>query len=299
MSKFVPLLDRGVIKVSGPDAAEFLQGLVTNNLDKTNQGGAVLSALLTPQGKIQYEFFIVPVAEDGYLLEMARGGLKELFGKLSLYKLRADVEIEDLSESHMVFWLDDLKQQSELEEFAKERRAESIFRDPRADELGLRAIVSVEKVAAFSEGLIPSHAEDYLMKRIKEGIPEGGLDYAFGDTFPHEAGYDLLDGVDFEKGCYVGQEVVSRMQHRSNVRKRIVSVTAEADLPEAGSEIRTENSMIGVLGSHVNGEGLALVRLDRAGKAVATGAPMLVEGVEVQLSVPEWAGYSLEPGEKA
>lgn len=297
MSKFVPLLDRGVIKVSGPDAADFLQGIVTNNIEKTSEGRAILAALLTPQGKIQYEFFIIPVVDAGFLLEMAHGGLKELFGKLSLYKMRADVEIEDLSQSHMVFWLDDLKEPTEIKEFAREKGADAVFHDPRSDELGLRAVVGVNEVAAFSHGLVPSHAEDYLMKRIQAGIPEGGLDYAFGDTFPHEAGYDLLDGVDFQKGCYVGQEVVSRMQHRSNVRKRIVMVSAETDLPEAGSEIRTETSMIGVLGSHIHGAGLALVRLDRAGKAITSGVPMQVEGIGVQLSVPEWAGYSLEQSE--
>lgn len=285
MTKFVALLDRGVLKVSGPDASEFLQGLITNDMDKLAEKDALFAALLTPQGKINYEFFVVPI-EGGFLLDMAKGGLREILGKLSLYKMRADVAIGDLSETHMVFWLEN-KCEGAGPALAR-------FNDPRSDALGCRAVVAVEDVAAFSDGLEAGLEEEYMRARIENGVPEGGHDYVLGDTFPHEACYDLLDGVDFKKGCYVGQEVVSRMQHRGTTRKRIVCVSGEGELPDSGAEIRTEKSLIGVLGSRVAGHGLALVRLDRAGKAIAAQEPMSAEAVEVTLSLPEWADYELK-----
>ena len=289
MTKFVALLDRAVLDVTGPDAEEFLQGLVTNNLDKLKDRDALFAALLTPQGKINYEFFIIP-KQQGFYLEMAKGGLDEIFKKLSLYKLRADVEIANLSESHMVFWLAGPGELSCAEAL--------IFGDPRSNDLGLRAIVPVDQMSTFCEGLEASTPDDYLNARLETEIPEGGYDYALGNTFPHEACYDLLDGVDFSKGCYVGQEVVSRMQHRSTTRKRIVCVSSDDALPESGAEIRTESSLLGVLGSRLGQKGLALIRLDRAGKALDNGDKIKADGVHVTLSIPSWGSYNFV-GEEA
>ena len=283
MTKFIALLDRAVLEVKGPDAKEFLQGLITNNLDKLKDKDAVFAALLTPQGKINYEFFVVPT-KHGFYLEMAKGGLDEIFKKLSLYKLRADVEIANLSESHMVFWLAEPCEISCSEALT--------FQDPRSEDLGLRAIVPVDQMSSFCEELEACAPDDYLEARLLAEIPEGGHDYALGNTFPHEACYDLLDGVDFSKGCYVGQEVVSRMQHRSTTRKRIVCVHSDDELPESGTEIRTESSLLGVLGSKLGTKGLALIRLDRAGKALDNGDKIKADGVHVQLSIPSWGSYN-------
>lgn len=283
MTKFVALLDRAVLDVTGPDAGEFLQGLVTNNLDKLKDREALFAALLTPQGKINYEFFVVP-HQNGFYLEMAKGGLDEIFKKLSLYKLRANVDIANLSESHMVFWL--------MEPCELSCHEALTFCDPRSKKLGLRVIVPVDQMSSFCEGLEACAPEDYLKARLEAEIPEGGYDYALGNTFPHEACYDLLDGVDFSKGCYVGQEVVSRMQHRSTTRKRIVCVSSEDELPESGAEIRTESSLLGVLGSRLGQKGLALIRLDRAGKALDNGEKINADGVHVTLSIPSWGSYN-------
>ncbi len=282
MTKFVALLDRAVLEVTGPDAGEFLQGLITNDLEKIKEKGSLFAALLTPQGKINYEFFIVPT-ENGYFLEMAKGGLDELYKKFSLYKLRANVDISNLSETHMVFWL------AENCELVTPEAV--LYPDPRSSELGQRAIVSVDHMTDFCDGLEACSPDDYLAARLTIGIPEGGHDYALGNTFPHEACYDLIDGVDFSKGCYVGQEVVSRMQHRSTVRKRIVCVKSEEELPESGAEIRTETSLIGVLGSRLGKDGLALVRLDRAGKALNIGDKINADGILVTLTIPSWASF--------
>ncbi len=282
MNKVVPLLDRAVLAVTGPDAETFLQNLITNDLGKLVEKEALLSALLTPQGKINYEFFIVPI-ENGYVLDTAKGGVDELFKKLSLYKMRADIEIKQLKDSHMVIWFEgDVVPQSGVK---------LMFVDPRSAEMGRRAVVGLDQIAHVSQGFVTGREDDYLAKRLMLGVPEGGYDYVLGDTFPHEAGYDVLDGVDFEKGCYVGQEVVSRMQHRSNVRKRIVMVEGDENLPPSGTEFSTDTSMIGILGSCLDKKGLALVRLDRAAKALAKGDEIMAEGVGVTLSIPPWASY--------
>ena len=276
MNKVVVLSDRVVLKVTGPDAFEFLQGLITNDMAHLADKGAMLAALLTPQGKITYEFFIAPV-EGGYVVDTPREGAEALFKKLSLYKMRANVELEDLSTGYQVVWLEGTGDQ--LPDIVAR------FADPRHDQMGVRAVVAVS--SDFEAGAF----DEYLAKRLQCGVPEGGQDYAFGETFPHEACYDLLHGVAFEKGCYVGQEVVSRMQHRATVRRRIVLVEGAGDLPASGSEIRTSGSLIGVLGSCLGNKGLALVRLDRAGKALAAGEQMGVEGVDVSLSLPSWTTY--------
>ena len=276
MNKVVVLSDRVVLKVTGPDAFEFLQGLITNDMAHLADKGAMLAALLTPQGKITHEFFIAPV-EGGYVVDTPREGAEALFKKLSLYKMRANVELEDLSTGYQVVWLEGTGDQ--LPDIVAR------FADPRHDQMGVRAVVAVS--SDFEAGAF----DEYLAKRLQCGVPEGGQDYAFGETFPHEACYDLLNGVAFEKGCYVGQEVVSRMQHRATVRRRIVLVEGASDLPASGSEIRTSGSLIGVLGSCLGNKGLALVRLDRAGKAIAAGDQMGVEGVDVSLSLPGWATY--------
>jgi hypothetical protein len=133
--------------------------------------------------------------------------------------------------------------------------------------------------------------DDYNAHRIALGVPEGGRDYALGDTFPHEADMDALGGVDFKKGCFVGQEVVSRMQHRGTARKRVVPLESDAFLPDPGSEIRAGDAVIGTMGSSHGARGLALVRLDRAEEAVRGGLPLFADGVRVRLLQPAWAPF--------
>lgn len=287
MTKIVALVDRGLVRVTGPDAVDFLQNLVTNDVTGASERQAVFAALLTPQGKINYEFFIIRHG-DGFLLETGRGCVDELVKRLTLYKMRADVTVEDLSDGHMMFWLDEAP--------ANDEDAVAVYPDPRVEGLGYRAVVAIYQTDSFCARFESSDVDHYHAARVEFGVPEGGYDYAYGDTFPHEAGYDLLDGVDFKKGCYVGQEVVSRMQHRGTARKRIVIVRpsdAAAGLPDPGAEIRTATSFIGPLGSTFNGRGLALVRLDRAAKALANGDEMKAEAVPVTLEVPPWASYDL------
>jgi tRNA-modifying protein YgfZ len=268
------LFDRTVLRVSGADARKFLQGLITNNIDKVQGSNAVHAALLTPQGKILFDFFVVG-AEDGFLLDCAKEQAAELAKRLGFYKLRAAVEIGQAPEFAIAaFW-----------GAAPERLADAvIFADPRLAEAGLRAILPAD---ADLPGEAVDEA-DYHAMRIGLGLPEGGRDYAFGDTFPHEAMLDQLNGVDFAKGCFVGQEVVSRMQHRGTARKRVVPVEADAPLPAPGTEIEADGTSLGALGS-VHGQlGLAMLRLDRAEVALAAGKTLKAGEISIRLRKVGW-----------
>ncbi|MBC8049825.1 MAG: folate-binding protein YgfZ, partial [Chitinophagales bacterium] len=206
------LLNRGVLRVSGPDAGAFLQGLITNDLDKTVDGRAIYTALLSPQGKILFSFFIVR-REDAFWIDYPSELAAALAKRLALYKLRSAVAIEDVSEAYCVTatWGEG------------GIAGEESFADPRLPPLGYRRI-SPRTELVDSAG--------YDAHRIALAVPEGGRDYVYGDAFPHDVCMDLLNGVDFKKGCYVGQEIVSRMQHRGTARRRVVAVVAETPLTE-------------------------------------------------------------------
>ncbi|MGD9866839.1 MAG: folate-binding protein YgfZ [Hyphomicrobiales bacterium] len=282
--KIAELTDRSVLSMRGADAHKFLQGLVTSDVDRAKDGKAVHAALLAPQGKILFDFFVVGHG-DGYLLDCPQALAADLARRLTFYKLRAKVEIADMSESHRVFALWDGE--------AKTPDGATIFADPRLAEMGQRLIAPPG--AEASCGCDIASEADYHARRIALGVPEGGKDFAYGDTFPHEADYDQLGGVDFSKGCYVGQEVVSRMQHRGTARKRVVPVTAAAPVP-AGADVLAGDFPIGKIGSTAGNAALALLRLDRAADAIAGGKPLSAGGVEITLRKPAWASFDM-PGE--
>ena len=272
------LSDRAVVRVSGPAAHGFLQGLITNDIDKAKPGGAIHAGLLTPQGKILFDFFVVPAA-DGFLLEIAKAKGGELAQRLGFYKLRAQVEIaEDPSFAVAAAW------------GAPPRLPDGAiaYADPRLSALSLRILLQAE-ADARNLGCTIAAEDEYHAHRIALGVPEGGRDYAFGDAFPHEAMFDRLAGVDFDKGCFIGQEVVSRMEHRGIARKRIVGVEGEGPLPPSGTEITAGGAPVGTLGSVSEHSGLALLRLDRAEEAKAAGLPLRAGEVTVDLRIPAWA----------
>jgi len=272
------LSDRAIVRVTGSGARAFLQGLITNDIDKAKPGNAIHAGLLTPQGKILFDFFVVPSA-DGFLLEVARATAAELMQRLGFYKLRAQLDIaEDASLTVAAAW--GTPPPLPLGAIA--------YADPRQPALGFRILLPAgTSIGAL--GCAVSADDDYHAKRIALGVPEGGRDYAYGDTFPHEALSDQLDGVDFDKGCFVGQEVVSRMQHRGTARKRVVRVEGEATLPPFATEITAGGNSIGTLGSVSGRFGLALVRVDRAEEAIAAGQAMRAGDVNLALHIPSWA----------
>ncbi|MBS0241988.1 MAG: folate-binding protein YgfZ [Proteobacteria bacterium] len=274
------LEDRGAISVTGPDAKSFLDNLITNDMDLLASKPAIHAALLTPQGKILFEFFVVPHA-DGYLLETARKTAPDLVKRLTLYRLRAKVTLNDLSASRTVIatWGGP----------APTEPLATSYADPRHGGLGVRLIVPPEiasKYAAEDEG-----PAAYATHRISLGVPEAGLDYALGDTFPHEADFDLFAGVSFTKGCFVGQEVVARMQHKTVVRKRVARVTASGHDLASGAEIKVGEATIGIVGSTSGPSALALLRLDRASEALAKGMPIFAAGTPLTVDPVVLAAY--------
>jgi folate-binding protein YgfZ len=277
------LSDRGVIKVSGADARGFLNNLVTSDLDSVKPGVGKFAALLTPQGKIVADFLLTEApTEDGggFLIDCAAALAQSLADKLGFYRLRAKVLIENLSDRLGVLAVWD------GEAAVKPGPA---FADPRDVNLGWRILAPLdlmEKAAALT-GAEGVDVAAYDAHRIACGVPRGGLDFRYGDAFPHEANMDRLHGVDFDKGCYVGQEVVSRMQHRGTARTRIVRLVLDGVRPEAGVEIRAGDKPVGTMGSSADGAGLALIRLDRAADAQNAALPLMAGGIVVRLAQPD------------
>ena len=276
-SGFVAFERRGVVAVGGVDARKFLNDLITAEIGRTSDGSALYGGLLTPQGKILFDFIVFPDGER-FLFDLPRGLVAEFVKRLTFYRLRAKVEIADLS-----------AEQSVMASWGGERPAVDgwIAADPRLAALGYRCIVA--KGTPTPTGRVAVSEADYDAHRIGLGVPEGGIDFAFGDAFPHDADMDQLGGVDFDKGCYVGQEVVSRMQHRGTARRRIV-MAAGNGLTQ-GAEIKAGDRPLGSLASAAGGQGLALIRLDRAKEAIDAGEAILAGDVPVTLALPPWARF--------
>lgn len=286
------LPDRGVIKVGGDNARAFLNGLASNDIGKVSPGNARFAALLTPQGKIVVDFFVAEnAAEDGagFFLDCPKALAPTLVEKLNFYKLRAKVAIEDLSEALVVMAVWDGQGNGPSDsEFGL------TYADPRLPSLGFRVIlppqVAAEAAADLSATL--ADAEAYEAHRIALGVPRGGHDFGYLDTFPHEADMDQLAGVDFDKGCYVGQEVVSRVEHRSTARSRVVPIVYDDYSPMPGLPVMAGEREIGTLGSTAKGRGLALLRLDRVADALASGTPLTAGGIAIRVVKPDWATFA-------
>ena len=232
------------------------------------------AALLTPQGKILFDMIVVRAAggeEPSYLIDCAAAQAADLAKRLGFYKLRAKVAVADVSADRAVvaFW------------GAEPATVEGLlYADPRDPRLGWRAVLPRPIAAAVGT----EHVNEYEGLRIAVGAPKGGLDFAYADAFPHDANFDLLHGVDFDKGCYVGQEVVSRMKHRGTARKRVARVKLAGPAPAPGTPVMDRELAVGALGSSSGREALALLRLDRAEEAMAAGRTLSAGGVDVALA---------------
>ena len=249
------LPDREALRLTGPDTIPLLQSLVTANVERLAVGETTHAALLTPQGKVLSAFFVWREA-DGALLDVAPGDRAALMGRLKLYKLRAAVEIAASAMTAHVG-----------EDGPPEARP-----DPRLPAMGVRWMASPSGDAG----------EAYEDRRLACGVPEFGRDYGPSAVFAMDANLDALGAVDYKKGCFVGQEVASRMFRKGEVRKRSWTVTAAADLT-VGADITAGGSTLGTVTSAKGGRGLALLRVDRA--AAATEAPM-ADGMPVALAAP-------------
>ncbi len=280
------LTDRALVRIDGEAATEFLQNLITCDVEKLVEGAATFGALLTPQGKILFDFFCIKTGA-GYLFDICESLKADFIKRMTFYKLRTPVEIAAADDNLKIFsaWNDsgnfDLDDIDIEDGFA--------FIDPRLTAMGARI---------FSTGFEANTGlNDYNAHRIARGMPAGGEDYGFGEAFPHDAMMDQFEnegtGVAFSKGCYVGQEVVSRMQHRGTARRRIIIIKAEHTLPDPGTAIDADGKAIGTIGSTNGNQGLAMMRLDRLSKAIAAGNAISAAGMALTAQLPQWSNLSL------
>ena len=266
--------DRAVLAISGPEARDFLQGLVTNDVTQgLAPGTGLYTALLSPQGKILFDFFVTE-GDGALLLDVAKAASDALLKKLKMYRLRAKIEIE--AREQLAVYIA-LKGHPDNRPAAYADRAVS-FIDPRNPALDVRSIGAIAEMPANLPG-----PRAYHDQRLALGVPEAG-DFGFEKVFALDAGLDELNGVSFTKGCYVGQELTSRMKHRATSRKRILPLMARVPLPASGPVTRG-GVEIGELISTHGGTAFALVRLDRLEE---TGGDIAAAEIPVALTRPAW-----------
>jgi folate-binding protein YgfZ len=259
--------ERAVLSLEGAESENFLHNLVTADILGLAEGEARYAALLTPQGKILFDFFVVKTAE-GYLLDCAASQLEGLTKRLMFYRLRAKVMIAE---------------RKDLEVGVSPERPSGMtsYADPRTSLIGWRVIVE--------KGKLPM-GTGYDAARIALGLADSDGDIGSGELFPHEANFDQLGAVSFSKGCYIGQEVVSRMEHRATARSRILPVTFDGDAPPRGAAIKSADKIIGSVLSSAGNAALALLRLDRMAEA---SQPLLTDAVRVRVHKPAWIKYDV------
>lgn len=259
--------ERAVLGLEGPETENFLHNLVTADVLGLAEGEARYGALLTPQGKILFDFFVVKTA-GGYLLDCAASQLEELTKRLVFYRLRAKVVIAE-------------RKNLEVGVSPERPAGMAAYVDPRTPLIGWRVLAEKGKLPAGT---------GYDAARIAFGLADSDGDIGIGELFPHEANFDQLGAVSFSKGCYIGQEVVSRMEHRATARSRILPVTFDGAAPPRGAAIKSADKTIGTVLSSAGNAALALLRLDRMAEATQ---PLLTEAVRVRVHKPAWVKYDV------
>jgi folate-binding protein YgfZ len=286
------LPDRSIVKFAGDDARAFLNSLFTANISTLTADESRYSALLTAQGKLIIDAFVsqAPAEKgEGFYFDIPKSQLQTFLGKMKGYNLRKKYVVEDLSEKLAILSVWD---------GTATTAKYPCHADPRLAALGQRIMLPPGEAAAVTAeiGAELAPPDAFEAHRIALGVPRGDLDFVYGDAFPHEADMDQLHGIDFKKGCFVGQEVVQRMERRNTARTRVVPVTFDGTAPSAGAEVVAGEKSVGTIGSTVDGRGLALLRLDRAEDALAAGHPLKAGDVTLHLVKPDWVQFPF-PGE--
>jgi folate-binding protein YgfZ len=268
MTELAPLPGRGVIAVSGADRVSFLNGLVSNDVAKVAPGQAVWAALLTPQGRYLADFFIF-WDEDRLLLDFCAAA-GDLVTRLGRFRLRAAVSVADVSDRFQVYaaW------------HGMPPEVAITAPDPRLREAGYRLLSPVPLAATAT-------ATDYAAYRLSLGLPDGPPDLEPEKTLLLEAGFDELNGVDWTKGCYMGQELTARTKYRGLVKRRLMPVTLDGLAPPAGTPVLAAGVEVGTLRSAVGALGLASLRLDALQKPLIAGNALLRPSIPGWMKLPE------------
>lgn len=296
-SRFAFLDDRGVLSIVGPDARAFLQGIVTNDIDKVSPDQAIYAALLTPQGKYLFDFFVAAHG-DGLLLDAEAARLPDLAKRLTMYRLRAKADITDVSADYRVAAVfgDDATGDLGLDAdagAAREVDGGVAFVDPRVAAAGARAILPRAEAEASlaNAGLTPTSAADYDVYRLRHALPDSSRDLVVDKATLVESNFEELNGVDFGKGCYVGQEVTARTKYRGLVRKRLLRVDVDGPLPAPGTPIMLGGKEAGTMQSGRDTVGMALLRLEQVAQAESSGELLTAGDARLTPVKPDWATF--------
>jgi folate-binding protein YgfZ len=290
---FVELSQRGLLTVGGDDRRAFLQGLISNDINKVDGTRAIYSGFLTAQGRYLHDFFVAEIG-DLFYLDCERERLEDLRRRLSLYKLRAKVTLAPAADMAVVALFGPgavaaLGLQEETG-YARAITGGVAYVDPRLLGLGARAIVALDRVAAFATmGFKPAAFEAYDALRLSLGVPDGSRDLPVERALLLENGFDELNGVDWKKGCYVGQELTARMKYRALTKKRLTPVRIEGPAPQPGTAVMLDGQEAGEMRSVHGTVGLALLRLEMIEQAEKDGKPLTAGSARVTPVKPAWA----------
>ncbi len=292
MAEVTPLAHRGVLRLTGPDVRNFLQGVISNDVEKATAEQAIWAAFLTPQGKYLHDFFLVAQGND-LLLEGERDRLPDLVKRLKIYKLRAKAEIEGPLQDVVVAVVHG---ESSLEALGLPPRpgaAKAIdggvgFVDPRLAEAGARLLLPANEQHSLCErlGLATGDEATYEQRRIALGLPDGSRDMQVDKAILLECGFDELGGVDWDKGCYMGQELTARTKYRGLIKKRLLPLTFDGKPPAPGAKVMVGEKEVGDLRSTAGNLGIALLRLEHV--AGGESATLDVDGVTAHAEPPTW-----------
>jgi folate-binding protein YgfZ len=261
---------RGVLALSGEEARGFLQGLVTNDVERVGPGRAIYAALLTPQGRYLHDFFIAAAPDGGLWLDCEAERRQDLIRRLTVYRLRAKVSIADAGGRLALLRLfgeGALERLTLPADAGAARQVDGgvVFVDPRDARLGACAILPRAEAENWAAklGFRPGTRDRFEPLRLALGAPEGGRELEPEKSLPMESRLDLLNGIDWQKGCYVGQELTARMKYRALVKRRLVPVAVEGSMPEPGTPLLLDGEEVGVMRGAAGGYGLALLRTDK------------------------------------
>jgi folate-binding protein YgfZ len=293
---YTRLADRAVLRLTGPDAKPFLQGLISNDVTKLSIGSAIHAAFLTPQGKYLHDFFLAENA-TGLMLDGEKERLPDLKRRLGIYRLRSQVTIET-ADDLAVFALPGLASLSAAGLQPEAGAARSLdggilFTDPRLAGVGGRAILPASSGdgALAALGLASVERNRYDELRLSLGLPDGSRDMAVDKSILLEGGFEELHGIDFAKGCYMGQEVTARSKDRGLVKRRLLPVAIEGTAPPPGTPLMLGDREAGEMRSSSGSRGLALLRLERFAEAQAEGRVLTAAGAKLIPSKPDWATF--------
>ena len=295
-NSYILLEKRGLVTVGGPDRAEFLQGLISNDIDRVTPARAIWAALLTPQGKYLHDFFVTEI-DGSYYLDCEADRLMDLGGRLSRYKLRAEIDL-GIGEHYVVLALPGEAALGHLGLPSQPGAARAVgggiaYVDPRLAAIGARAVLPRDEAESVlqAEGFEPGSMAAYDSLRLALGLPDGSRDLIVEKSILLESNFEELHGVDWDKGCYMGQELTARTKYRGLIKKRLMPVDIDGDIPAPGTPILLDGKDVGEMRSALDGRGLALLRLEPAEKALKGGGALTAGDATVTPRKPDWAEF--------